>query len=427
MIDLRQTNDLKARIKVFGIGGAGGNALNNMIEQNLPGVEFYAANTDAQVLNCSLAPVKVQLGARLTNGLGAGGRPQVGQEAAKEDQGMLSEHMEDADMVFVTAGMGGGTGTGAAPVVAKLARDSGALTVGVVTRPFGFEGSRRRKNADEGLKELGQEVDSLIVIPNDRLLDIADSNMTMVDAFRVADQVLYNAVKSISDMIVTPGLINVDFADVRAIMAGCGLALMGTGSGSGEGRALTAAQMAVSSPLLEHADIDGAQGMLINITGGSSLTMREVQEAVSFIEESCDNDANIICGAVIDEALGDEVSITVVATGFEQMPDARGCRGGRQRGEAEQRREVMEALDKELPDAAIPRPSQADLELMTEPSRPAAATGAVGAAPPPPSAAGDNGAKATSETRCEPRIMNPFEETDRSEYDIPTYSRRRGR
>ena len=271
MLDFQQTNDLRARIKVFGVGGGGGNALNNMILQNMAGVEFYAANTDAQALNNNLAPEKLQLGDRHTGGLGAGGTPTVGREAAQEDKSDIIAKVDGADMVFITAGMGGGTGTGAAPVIGQIARECGALTVAVVTKPFSFEGRRRMRNADEGIEALADSVDTLIVIPNDKLLEIAESNMSMIEAFKVADQVLFDAVKSISDIIVTPGLINVDFADVKAIMTGRGRALMGTGVASGEGRAIEAAKLAVSSPLLENANIEGATGILINITGGTDL------------------------------------------------------------------------------------------------------------------------------------------------------------
>jgi cell division protein FtsZ len=311
-----------ARIKVIGVGGAGGNAVNTMIAAGLPGVDFLSANTDAQALRTNLAPFKVQLGEKLTRGLGAGGNPEVGKRAALEDVERLAEQLSGADMIFVTAGMGGGTGTGAAPVVAKVAKELGCLTVGVVTKPFFFEGKRRTKQADEGLRELKASVDTLITIPNQRLLAVAGRNSSIVESFKKADDILLQAVRGIADLITVHGLINLDFADVRAIMAEMGMAMMGAAVASGENRAVEAAQRAISSPLLEEVAISGARGVLINITGGPDLSLHEVNEAATLIQEEADEEANIIFGAVIDESMGDEVRITVIATGFGDRPGA---------------------------------------------------------------------------------------------------------
>jgi cell division protein FtsZ len=311
-----------ARIKVIGIGGGGSNAVNTMIAAGLPGVDFLAANTDAQALRTNLAPVKLQLGEKLTRGLGAGGNPEVGKRAALEDVERLAEHLSGADMIFVTAGMGGGTGTGAAPVVARVAKELGCLTVGVVTKPFMFEGKRRSKQAEEGLRELKASVDTLITIPNQRLLSVAGRNSPIVDTFKKADDVLLQAVRGIADLITVHGLINLDFADVRAIMAEMGMAMMGAAIASGENRAAEAARRAISSPLLEEVAIKGARGVLINITGGPDLTLHEVNEAATLVQEEADDDANIIFGAVIDESMGDELRITVIATGFGEQPSA---------------------------------------------------------------------------------------------------------
>ena len=305
-----------ARIKVIGIGGGGGNAVNRMIESGIEGIEFIVANTDLQALKRSRAPIKIQLGGRLTKGLGAGADPGVGREAALEDTDTIIEVLEGADMVFVTTGLGGGTGTGGAPIIASLATELNALTVAVVTKPFHFEGRRRMLQAEEGLRELHECVDTVITIPNERLLHTVDKNAPLGDAFRVADDVLRQAVQGISDLITVPGLINLDFADVKTIMAGMGMALMGAGRASGANRAVEATQQAISSPLLEEATIQGARGVLINITGGPDLTLYEVNEASSIIREAADEDATIIFGAVIDETMRDEMKITVIATGF---------------------------------------------------------------------------------------------------------------
>jgi cell division protein FtsZ len=313
-----------AVIKVVGIGGGGVNAINRMIEVGLKGVEFIAINTDAQALLMSDADVKLDVGRELTRGLGAGADPEVGKRAAEDHAEEIEEVLKGADMVFVTAGEGGGTGTGGAPVVARIARGLGALTIGVVTRPFTFEGRRRANQAESGIGGLRDEVDTLIVIPNDRLLSISDRNVSMMDAFRSADQVLLSGVQGITDLITTPGLINLDFADVKSVMQGAGSALMGIGSSRGEDRAVQAAELAISSPLLE-ASIDGAHGVLLSISGGSDLGLFEINEAARLVQEAAHPEANIIFGAVIDDALGDEVRVTVIAAGFDGgSPSKRG-------------------------------------------------------------------------------------------------------
>src|SRR3989442_3485931 len=305
-----------ARIKVVGVGGGGGNAVNTMIAAGLPGVDCIAANPDWKALKANLAPIKMQLGEKLTRGLGAGGNPEVGKRAAREDVERLREYLGDADMIFITAGMGGGTGTGAAPIIAKVAKELGSLTVGVVTKPFTFEGKRRMKQADEGMKELKASVDTLIAIPNQRLLSVAGRNSSILETFKKADDVLLQAVRGISDLITVHGLINLDFADVRTIMSEMGMAMMGEAIAQGENRAVDAAQKAISSPLLEDLSIQGARGVLINITGGLDLGLHEVNEAATLIQEEADDEANIIFGAVIDETMGDQIRITVIATGF---------------------------------------------------------------------------------------------------------------
>jgi cell division protein FtsZ len=305
-----------ARIKVIGVGGGGGNAVNRMIEAGIEGIEFLVANTDLQALKRSKAPIKIQLGSKLTKGLGAGANPNVGREAALEDTDKIIEVLEGADMVFVTTGLGGGTGTGGAPIIASLATELEALTVAVVTKPFQFEGRRRMQQAENGLRELRECVDTVITIPNERLLHTVEKNSSLGESFGVADDVLRQAVQGISDLITVPGLINLDFADVKSIMAGMGMALMGAGRASGENRAIEATQQAISSPLLEEATIQGAKGVLINITGGPDLTLYEVNTASTIIREAADEDANIIFGAVIDEHMRDEMKITVIATGF---------------------------------------------------------------------------------------------------------------
>ncbi len=305
-----------AKIKVIGVGGGGGNAVNRMIAASLRGIEFIAANTDLQALAKCKASVKLQLGEQITRGLGAGADPEVGRKAALEDTEKVLEMMDGADMIFLTAGMGGGTGTGALPILASLAAEIGALTVAVVTKPFGFEGRRRMQVAERGIEELRGSVDTLITIPNERLLNFVERGTPLAEAFRIADDVLRQAVQGISDLITIPGEVNVDFADVRAIMSGMGMALMGTGIAKGENRALEAAQRAISSPLLEETSIEGAKGVLINISGGRDLTLHEVAEAARIIQSAVDPDANIIAGMVMDETLDEEMKVTVIATGF---------------------------------------------------------------------------------------------------------------
>jgi cell division protein FtsZ len=309
--------ELPAKIKVVGVGGGGGNAVNRMIQSGIKGVEFIVANTDVQAMKNSLAPVKIQLGAQLTKGLGAGANPEIGRQAALEDTEKIIETLQGADMIFITSGMGGGTGTGAAPIIASLAAELGALTVAVVTKPFNFEGKKRRSQADYGLRALRETVDTLITIPNERLLNFVERATSLSDSFRIADDILRQAVQGISDLITVPGEINLDFADVKTIMHGMGMALMGTGVSTGEHRAVEAAQRAISSPLLEEASIEGARGVLINITGGNDLTLFEVNEAASIIQEAADEEANIIFGTVIDPKMKDEIKVTVIATGFD--------------------------------------------------------------------------------------------------------------
>jgi cell division protein FtsZ len=316
MFELEMDSNASAKLKVVGVGGAGGNAVNRMIGAGLRGVEFIVANTDVQALNQSLAPHRLQIGKTTTRGLGSGGSPEQGRRAAEEDEQVLADALSGSDMVFITAGMGGGTGTGAAPVVARLAKQHGALTVAVVTRPFVFEGRRRLRQADDGLAELRAEVDTLIIIPNERLLTVVEQGTTLTDAFAVADEVLLKATKGISDLVTVPGLVNLDFADVKAVMSNRGNALMGTGRASGAGRALEAAQAAVASPLLEDVSISGAEGVLVNITGGRDLTLHEVNEASNVVVSAVGEDANVIFGAVIDPNMDGELMITVIATGF---------------------------------------------------------------------------------------------------------------
>jgi cell division protein FtsZ len=311
-----------AKIKVIGIGGAGGNAVNTMISYNLRGVDFITANTDAQALRASASAVKIQLGVEVTKGLGAGSDPDIGRQAALETRELLRENLQGSDMVFITAGLGGGTGTGGAPIAAEIAREMGALTVAVVTKPFQFEGKKRNGQAEAGITELRKMVDTLIIVPNQRLLSLGGREISLLDAFRKADDILYHAVKGISDLIMVPGLINLDFADVKKIMSQMGLALMGTGTAGGENRAVEAAQKAISSPLLEDNTIQGARGILLNITGGPNMTLHEINEASSMIQAEVHEDANIIFGTVVDESMGDEIRITVIATGFESAESA---------------------------------------------------------------------------------------------------------
>jgi cell division protein FtsZ len=308
-----------AKIKVIGVGGGGGNAVNTMIASCLQGVDFINANTDAQALGVSSAPIRIQIGTQITKGLGAGSDPEIGKQSALESRDEIKPYLEGADMIFITAGMGGGTGTGAAPVIAEIARECSVLTIAVVTKPFQFEGKKRNIQAEEGIAQLREAVDTLIVVPNQRLLSLGGRNLSLLEAFKKADDILYQAVKGISDLILVPGLINLDFADVRSVMSNMGMAIMGTGVASGENRAVEAAQRAISSPLLEDNTIQGAHGILLNITGGPDMSLYEVNEASSLIQEEADEDANIIFGTVIDQDMEDEIRITVIATGFDDF------------------------------------------------------------------------------------------------------------
>jgi cell division protein FtsZ len=401
---------LGARIKVVGIGGGGGNAVNTMISSGLPGVEFIAANTDLQALGVSLAPMKLQLGAQLTKGLGAGANPDIGRQAALDDSEIIRDHLSGADMVFLTAGMGGGTGTGGAPVVARMAKEQGALTVAVVTKPFQFEGRKRMRQAEEGMRELKDAVDTLIAIPNQRLLAIAGRNTSLIETFKRADDILLQAVRGISDLITVHGLINLDFADVRTIMAEMGMAMMGAGSASGENRAVEAAQKAVSSPLLEDISIHGARGVLINITGSHDLSLHEVNEAATLIQEEAHEDANIIFGAVIDEQMGDEIRITVIATGF-----------------GETQREVKKpgfSLSKEPPVSTLRSTPSRTVPRDGDPARPVVHLGTIIDAATPtfqrhqPGTDRGNGA----DERVDEFTMSPEESDDH--YAIPAFLRK---
>ncbi len=326
MIELDVTRHNGAQIRVVGVGGGGGNAINSMIEKGLQGVEFIAINTDTQALERNGAKHKIQVGKNLTRGLGAGADPQIGHRAVEEDRDEIAQNLDGADMVFITAGMGGGTGTGGAPIVANIARTIGALVVGIVTKPFSCEGKKRASQAEMGLEELKKHVDTLIVIPNQKLLSIVERNTSLLDSFGMANDVLYNATRGISELITVPGLINVDFADVRTVMREMGDALMGTGICKGENRAIEAAQSAISSPLLEGVSISGAQGVLVNVTGGKNMSLVEVDEATNVINEASGEDANIILGAVVDDRLDEEIMVTVIATGFNRKPAARSAK-----------------------------------------------------------------------------------------------------
>jgi cell division protein FtsZ len=401
LLEFEDAGELKARIRVVGVGGAGGNALDTMIRSGLGGCEFIVANTDAQALVHKLAPVKVQLGVGVTRGLGCGANPERGRAAAMEDRDRLRGLLAGSDMVFVTAGMGGGTGTGAAPVIAEVARELGALTVGVVTKPFPFEGRHRMKHAERGLEELHRVVDTLITIPNQRLLALAGKDTPMMDSFRLADDVLLNAVRGISDLITVHGLINLDFADVRTIMNEMGLALMGTGVGVGENRAKDAAFAAISSPLLEDVSIEGARGVLINITGGPDMTLWEVNEASSLVQEAAHEDANIIFGAVIDETVTPgEIRVTVIATGLD---DDRVRMGDRDRDAVRERAPSRER-ERERGSVAELRPLRRE------------------APAPPPAAAREAAPPATAPApEATEEFVSPYED----ELDIPTFLRRR--
>ena len=372
-----------AVIKVVGIGGGGVNAVNRMIEEGLKGVEFIAINTDAQALLMSDADVKLDVGRELTRGLGAGANPDVGGKAAEDHREEIEEVLKGADMVFVTAGEGGGTGTGGAPVVANVARSLGALTIGVVTRPFGFEGKRRVVQAEVGIEKLRSEVDTLIVIPNDRLLSISDRHVSVLDAFKAADQVLLSGVQGITDLITTPGLINLDFADVKSVMSGAGSALMGTGSSRGDDRAVAAAEMAISSPLLE-ASIDGAHGVLLSIQGGSDLGLFEINEAAQLVSNSAAVDANIIFGAVIDDALGDEVRVTVIAAGLDQERTGRVAASGADAGSSSFGASASPAPAPAPSPAPAPRPAPSAPFKPVTPEASAVTCGGNGSSPAVP-------------------------------------------
>lgn len=323
MIEFDENKNLAAKVKIIGIGGGGNNALNTMISYQLSGVEFIAANTDAQALAANMACMKLQLGENLTKGLGAGANPEIGRKAALEDVEKIRDALKGADMVFITAGLGGGTGTGGAPVIAEVAREMGALTVAIVTKPFHFEGKKRMSQAEEGLANLKMTADALITIPNQRLLGISGKNMTLLEAFKKADEVLYHAAKGISDIIVGHGIINLDFADVRTVMAETGMALMGTGIASGENRSIEAGQRAISSPLLEDITIEGARGLLINITGGENMTLSEINEATTLIQKEAHEEAMVIWGMVVDKTMKEDIRVTVIATGFGKKEDKR--------------------------------------------------------------------------------------------------------
>jgi len=373
--------ELQARIKVVGVGGGGGNALNTMISSDLEGVEFIAANTDAQALPANLAPLKLQLGPQLTKGLGAGGNPDMGRRSALEDVSRIQEALRGADMVFVTAGMGGGTGTGAAPIVAQIAREMGALTVAVVTKPFSFEGRRRCRNAELGIQELSAAVDTIITIPNQKLLSLAGDDMSMLEAFQRADDVLLQAVRGISDLIVHPGLINVDFADVKTIMSNMGRALMGTGYGKGKDRALDAARMAISSPLLDDVSVTGATGILLNFTAGPDVRLSEIEAAANLVQEAAHEEANIIFGMVTDASMGDMVKVTVIATGFDaevavaQEVITRPVQRG-----------FPSSAPAQRPMVAAPAPARNALQMRPIADRGTLAYGSQSVPPPPPPA-----------------------------------------
>src|SRR5215470_3228376 len=413
-IRIAYTDDSRndARIKVIGIGGGGGNAVNRMIEAGMDGIEFIVANTDLQALRMSRAATKIQLGVKLTNGLGAGANPEVGRKAALEDSDKIIEALEGADMVFVTTGLGGGTGTGAAPIIASLASEMGALTVAVVTKPFGFEGKRRMAQAERGLSELIEAVDTMLVIPNEKLLAVAQ-DAGFFESFRVADDILRQGVQGISDIITIPGIINRDFADVKAIMAAMGYAVMGTATASGDHRATDAAQKAIASPLLEAGAIDGARGILINITGSNSLKLAEVQQACTIIQTAAHDDANIIFGAVLDEKMKDSVKITVIATGFREVPAMR----TRQQEVRTSFASTHNNIDFE-PEPAPFEPEPAPERIMKEESVPApveAAAASAGMQQVSPEVASLDALRSA--------MVSNFEQND---LDVPAFLRKRG-
>ncbi len=421
-------NEYQATLKVVGVGGSGGNAVNTMINYGLEGVEFIVANTDAQALNASAAASKLAIGQAVTRGLGAGADPDRGRKAALEDVTRIKELISGADMVFITAGMGGGTGTGAAPVIAQLAREEGALTVGVVTKPFAFEGKQRARRAEMGLQMLTEQVDTLITIPNQKLLTLGEGaeDLTFVEAFRKADEVLYQAVKGISDLIQQSGVVNVDFADVKTIMANMGRAIMGTGCAKGQGRARLAAEMAVTSPLLDNISVEGAMGVLVNIVGGTDLKMKEMEEAASLIYEQAHEDANIIWGASIDESMGDMVKVTVIATGFDRLEADLQLDAHTQRGTLVS---VPAQIASSTPRSAPPQHQPMQQRQMAapqyeepllaqrRPSVPARQPMSVQAPPPPAPQARQQAAQ---------QVASNFLPTSDSDWDVPAFTRRNG-
>ena len=400
-----------AKIKVIGVGGGEGNAVNRMIDAGLEGIEFIVANTDLQALRLSRAPVKLQLGVKLTNGLGAGANPEVGRKAALEDSDKIIEALEGADMVFVTTGLGGGTGTGAAPIIASLASEMGALTVAVVTKPFSFEGKRRMAQAERGIAELMESVDTTIVIPNEKLLAVAE-NAGFFESFRIADDILRQGVQGISDIITIPGIINRDFADVKTIMARMGYAVMGTATASGPNRTTDAARQAISSPLLEAGAIDGARGILINITGSASLKLAEVQQACTIIQGAAHEDANIIFGAVMDEKMKDAVKITVIATGFRELPASRHARHETRNSFASAHDDAMDFPEPLGPPESMPEPMHAS--VMEEP---------VFIPDPAPAAMAHPSGDVISLDSMRGAMVANFEQDD---LDVPAFLRKRG-
>jgi cell division protein FtsZ len=403
-----ESRTYNARIKVIGVGGSGGNAINTMIHFGLEGVEFVSINTDAQALGSNAAVEKVAIGQSVTRGLGAGADPERGRKAALEDVNRLKELVQGADMVFVTAGMGGGTGTGAAPIVAQLAREAGALTVGVVTKPFAFEGKLRARRAEQGIQALTEQVDTLITIPNEKLMSIADDELTFVEAFRKADEVLFQAVRGISDLITLDGIVNVDFADVRTVMSGNGRALMGTGCAKGEGRARLAAEQAIHSPLLDDISVHGATGVLINVVGGHDMKMKEIQEAASLVQEQAHDDANIIFGASIDEGMGEALKVTVIATGFNAFAEELPVEAAR-----EARRSTVSLRESLTPRSAAPSSRDQVPALSTR--RPAAPALSVSARD------GQMGLPVLRD-----RISFPSALDADAEWDVPAFQRRQG-
>jgi cell division protein FtsZ len=410
-----------ARIKVIGCGGSGGNAVNTMMNFGLEGVEFMVVNTDAQALAASAAPLKLHIGANVTRGLGAGADPEKGRKAALEDVQRIKEVIQGADMVFVTAGMGGGTGTGAAPVIAQLAREEGCLTVGVVTKPFFFEGKQRARRAELGLAMLSEHVDTLITIPNQKLLSLGDEDLSFIDAFRKADEVLYQAIKGISDLITQNGIVNVDFADVKTVMSNMGRALMGTGCAKGQGRARLAAEMAVSSPLLDDISVEGATGVLINIVGGPDMRMREIEEAATLVQEMAHEDANIIFGATVDETMGDAIKVTVIATGFDhvvaEVPQHLASAASTRPASLGSIASTASQLSARAATSSPPLPSRAAAPTQRQPMRTDEAFPSR-RAPAPASAAA--GANSSGNGRERASFVPPLD----SEWDTPAFQRR---